>query len=113
MEFLSYDEDLDPATRKHVYGQADILTDEPTAFLLGKGAWQRIVRMIPPDKQKLIPYVYRYLRTLPTAEQAQVMKEIQAGSAQAREVIDRVIGEIEQEANESCAETVVRKALDE
>jgi len=113
MEYLSYNEDEDPETRAHAYGQADVISQEPTAFLLGKGAWQRFASMVPADKQKMIPYIYRWVNSLPTEEQAEIQKEIQVGGARARAEVNRIIAEIEQETNESAGQTIARQALDE
>lgn len=112
MEYLSYSEDEDPETRRHVYGQADTLSDEPMALMLGPGAWKRITALIPADKQKMIPYVYNRLASLPTTEFHDFMREIQAGSQRARQAVAEIIAEIEQEGTESLASDIVRRALD-
>ncbi len=95
MEYLSYNQESDPETRGHTYGQTDTLANEIEDINYGAPAWRQIIRMI--DDPKMMPYVYRHLVELPTTEFNQRMQQILRGDPEGKRFIDSLINEIRQE----------------
>lgn len=112
MEYLSYSEEDDPETRAHAMSQADTLSDEPMALMLGPGAWRRVVALVPADKQRMLPYIYDYIVRLPPEQFDAFMTEVQQGSARARRTVENLVREIENEGmEESRAARIVNRML--
>lgn len=112
MEYASMSDEDDPETRAHAMGQADTLSNEPMALMLGPGAWRRVISLIPADKQRMIPYVYDHIVRMPPEQFNEFMREVQAGSNRARQAIAELIREVETEGtHESLAQWIVRHKI--
>lgn len=113
MEYVSYDEDMDPETRAHVSGQADTLDNELMDIKLGPAAWRTITDQI--DDQELIPYVYDRLVRLPPTQFNQTMQTLLQGGPGAKRAIDQMVQQIKADLDaqeESVPDVIVRNLLD-
>lgn len=110
MEYISYDEDMDPETRAYVSGQADTLNNELLDIKIGPAAWQGIVELI--DEQEMIPYVYDHLVRLPAGQFNQTMRTLMQGGNQARAVMQQIIQRIKDDhAQEESVGSIIAKNL--
>lgn len=112
MEYISYDEDMDPETRAHVAGQADTLNNELLDIKIGPAAWQGIVELI--DEQEMIPYVYDHLVRLPAGEFNTTMRTLMQGGNQARGLMQQIVQRIKDDhaQEESVANVITRNLLE-
>jgi uncharacterized protein YlxP (DUF503 family) len=111
MEYVSYDEDMDPETRAHVSGQADTLDNELDDIKLGPSAWRSIIRLIPD--QELVPYVYDFLVRLPATQFHETMRLLLAGGPAAERKIQEIVRQINDQRaqEESVPDVIVRNLL--
>jgi len=81
---------------EYVIGKADFLAAEPWDMRLGPGIWERFTKMIEPDDFNLKHQIYMELIKLPILEFNRNMREIMAGTKEAKKIVSKIVDEIKE-----------------
>lgn len=103
MEFIAYDEDADPETRKQVSGQTDNLSNELWDINLGPAVWRQFMRQVG-DEKELMPYVHRALGALSAEQFSTIAHAIMQGRPEGKKFIQDTIAQARQDSDEGGAE---------
>lgn len=93
-EYISYDQDEDPETRKAVQAHTDVLDNEPWDIKLGPAVYRQLQRMIGSADLKWLPQVYKHLSDLPTGEFSKATHDILQGDAAGKRYVKDLLDEI-------------------
>jgi hypothetical protein len=95
LELVSY-EGLpeDPKMAKEVIDKTDFVDHESWAMIMGRGLWMRFVQALGGDEDEITMHLYNRLVQLPAPKFNQMMKTIQGGGPNAKEVLKRLTQDV-------------------
>ena len=98
MELLSYKGlPKDRKIRKYVTSKADYLNAEADDMRMGPKLYERFLKHIPEEDQKLKHHIYSELASLPANQFHETMREVFAGTKMGKEKITNLVEEIKKD----------------
>jgi hypothetical protein len=95
LELVSY-EGLpeDPKMAKEVIDKTDFVDQESWAMIMGRGLWMRFVQALGGDEDEITMHLYNRMVQLPAPKFNQIMKTVQGGGPNAKEVLKRLAQDV-------------------
>jgi len=95
--FARQQEGTDPETQQHVINQTDTMGNEVWDIMMGPAIWRQILRMIGPENQDLLRYIYVEIAKQPAQEFSRIKKGILQGDPEIRTWLQNLAQEIRAE----------------
>ena len=95
--FARQQEGTDPETQQHVLNQTDTMGNEVWDIMMGPAIWRQILRMIGPENQDLLRYIYVEIAKQPAQEFSRIKKGILQGDPEIRTWLQNLAQEIRAE----------------
>jgi len=95
--FARQQEGTDPETQQHVLNQTDTMGNEVWDIMLGPPVWRQILRMIGPENQDLLRFIYSEIGKQPAREFSRIKNGILRGDPEMRTWLQNLAQEIRAE----------------
>jgi len=97
MEYLSFDDEEDPETRKLVHSKSDFIDAETIQMMLGPSLWKEFLDAVGGDAREVVPHVYDHIVRMPTTEFNQLMRGLVDGDPAAKRQMHDLAQQIKRE----------------
>jgi hypothetical protein len=97
MEYLSFDDEEDPETRKLVHSKADFADAEGVQMMLGPSLWRSFIDAAGGETREVIPYLYDHIVRMPNSEFNDLMRGLVDDDPAAKQKIRSLADQIRQE----------------